>query len=99
MGIVYTYTKADRKTFPSTVGAPCHHAPMLVRDHMTLTIAATHYAHPGARERHAYDHLGMTSPRFWRRVLWLIEQPDVEQERPLEVRRLRRLRDARGRVR
>ena len=68
---------------------------MLVRDHMTLTIAADHYAYPAVRDQHALEHLGMTPARFWQRVAWLLERPEVERERPREVRRLRRLRDAR----
>jgi len=68
-------------------------------DHLALTIATATYRYPAARERDALEQLGMTPTRFWQRVSWLAEQPHAEAARPAEVRRLRRLAEARRRVR
>lgn len=69
------------------------------RDHMVITIAATPYRYQGAREADALELTGYSAWRFWQRVNWLLEQADAERERPVEVRRLRRLRELRRRER
>lgn len=68
---------------------------MDVRDHMTLRLAATPFTYPAARANRALDELGYTESRFWLRVDWLLGQVEVERAYPMEVRRLRRLRDGR----
>lgn len=68
---------------------------MTVKDRMTLDLASRHYAYPAVRDRHVRDQLGMTPARFWQRVTWLLEQGDAEAAMPREVRRLRRLVEAR----
>lgn len=67
-----------------------------VREHMALRLAVTPYKFPAVRESHALDQLGMMPTRFWQYVGALIERADVEAEYPAEVRRLRRLREARA---
>lgn len=70
-----------------------------VRDHMAIRLAASHYKFPGARESDVFEQLGMTATRFWQHVHALLESPEALAAYPLEVRRLRRLRDARQRQR
>lgn len=72
---------------------------LTVRDHMTLTLAASRYKYPAAREADAFDQLGMSAAVFWRRVNALVDQPDAIAAYPMECRRLRDLRDARRRLR
>lgn len=68
---------------------------MTVKDRMTLDLASRHYAYPAVRDRHVRDQLGMSPARFWQRVAWLLQRPEAEQAMPTEVRRLRRLAEAR----
>lgn len=70
-----------------------------VRDHMTLALAAAHYRHAGKREADARELLGYTAVGFWREVNRLLDRDDVLAAYPMEVRRLRRLREARAGVR
>ena len=72
---------------------------MTDQERTALRLAAAHYRHPAVREGHAMEQLGLTPTRYWALVGRLLERPDVEAEMPTEVRRLRRLRDARQRVR
>lgn len=66
-----------------------------VRDHMVITIAATPYRYQGAREADALELTGYSAWRFAQRVDWLLGQADAERGRPVEVRRLRRVRERR----
>lgn len=66
---------------------------------MTLRLAAAHYRYPGARETDAFEQLGMSPTLFHRHVDVLLDDPAALAAYPLEVKRLRRLRDARRRVR
>lgn len=68
---------------------------MTIRDHMTIQLAATRYAHAGIKTGDALWRLGYTEARFAQVVGGLLERADVEVEYPREVRRLRRLRDGR----
>lgn len=70
-------------------------ADLSVRDHMALRLAAATYRYPAARESAAYDQLGMSAPIFWRRVNALLDRPEALAAYPVEVNRLRRLRDRR----
>lgn len=72
---------------------------LTVRDRMTLRLATTPFKYAAARDSRARDELGYSPTRFHQRVAWLIDQPDAEREFPSEVRRLRRLREARNRQR
>ena len=72
---------------------------MTIRDRMTLTLAAAHYRYEGRRTADARWLLGYSEVAFHRRVLWLLDQPDAAAEMPVEVARLRRLREARARKR
>jgi hypothetical protein len=66
-----------------------------IRDQMTLRLAFTSFTYPAVRASRALDELGYTESRFWMRVEFLIGMDEVERAWPAEVRRLRRLREAR----
>lgn len=70
-----------------------------VRAHMAITIAAGTYRYAAAREADAHQRLSMPPVRFHAYVAALLDDPAAERERPMEVRRLRRLRDARRQAR
>lgn len=72
---------------------------MTVREHMCLTIAAATYRYPGRRDTDMLEHVGMTPARAAQVVNALLDRPDVEAEMPVEVHRLRRVRDARRQAR
>lgn len=72
---------------------------LTVRDHMTLRIAAATYRYAGARETDVRRELGMSMPIYTRHLDVLLDRPDALAAYPLEVSRLRRLRDARRRTR
>lgn len=73
--------------------------PLTVRDHMTLQLAAASYKYPGARETDAHDLVGMSPVTFHRHVNQLLDRPAALAAYPLEVKRLRRLRESRRRTR
>lgn len=72
---------------------------LTVRDHMTIRIAAATYKYAGARETDVREQLGMSMPIYGRHLDRLLDQPAAIAAYPLEVKRLRRLRDARRRTR
>lgn len=72
---------------------------LTVRDHMSLRLAAASYKFPGARETDVRDQLGMSATIFYRHVNRLLDDPEALAAYPVEVNRLRRLRDARRRLR
>ena len=72
---------------------------MTVRDHMLLTLAASRYAYPAVRDRHISEQVGLSPVRAYQRLVWLLGQREAEGARPVEVRRLRRLVEARRGVR
>lgn len=68
-------------------------------DRIALTLAAAPYRYPARREADALEQLGLSPTRFWARVHRLLDDPAAEAEMPAEVRRLRRIRDARRNAR
>lgn len=72
---------------------------LTVRDHMTIRLAAATYKYAGARETDIRDQLGMSMTVFGRHLSALLDEPAALAAHPLEVKRLRRLRDARRRTR
>lgn len=66
---------------------------------LTLHLASAIYRYEAVRDQHVRERLGWSSVRFWREVRALLADPAVEAERPQEVRRLRRVMDARVAVR
>lgn len=70
-----------------------------VREHQALTIAATRYSSAGRKVTAMLEETGWTEPTFYLVVDQLLDRPDALAERPAEVRRLRRLRDARATAR
>lgn len=73
--------------------------PMTIREHMTLTIAATPYRYLGAKEADLREMTGWTPARAWQVVDALLDRGDAVVVMPAEVNRLRRLREARRRAR
>lgn len=72
---------------------------MGVRDWMCLDLAAAPYRYPARREADALELVGLTPTRFWAAVGRALDDPEAERVMPVEVRRLRRLRDGRRAVR
>lgn len=70
-----------------------------VRDHMVIGLASATYRYPAARANDALELTGYTETRFWQRIGWLIDQPEVEAAYPMFVHRQQRLRAARQRQR
>lgn len=64
-----------------------------------IRLAAAHYRWAARRNADVREQLGMTPTRFWQYVGGLIERADVVAQMPVEVRRLRRLREQRAEVR
>ena len=64
-----------------------------------ITLAAAHYRYAAIRETRALEQLGMPASRYWQFVDSLIDRADVVAEMPVEVNRLRRLREARAKAR
>lgn len=74
----------------------CDPAMLSVRDHMLITIAAAYYKHGGRRDDTTVWETGYTVITAARRVQFLLDDPDAMRERPMEISRMRRLRDARS---
>ncbi|WP_051486249.1 DUF3263 domain-containing protein [Nocardioides sp. J54] len=72
---------------------------LTVRDHMAIRLAAASYRYAGARESDVRHQLGWSMPVFARHVNVLLDRPAALAAYPVEVKRLRRIRDARRRVR
>jgi hypothetical protein len=70
-----------------------------VREHMALRLAATSYRSPGRRLDDALELVSLTPTAFWAMVGRALNDPEAERLYPTDVRRLRRLRDARRRQR
>lgn len=64
-----------------------------------IRLAAATYRWLAIRDRHVREQLGMTPARFSQYVGGLLERADVVAEMPVEVARLRRLREARQQAR
>lgn len=84
----------------SSVGPSAYLPPMpSVRHLMALRLAAAQYRYPGARDTDAHELLGWSPVRFWQVVDALLDDPAAMAAMPVEVNRLRRLREARRRAR
>ena len=70
-----------------------------VKDRMRLRLAGAHYAYPAQRENDALEQLGETPTSFWLRVDLSLDDPEALAAEPQIVGRLRRLREARAKVR
>lgn len=70
-------------------------AVLTTQQHQVLDLAAARYAFPGRRVADIHATLGWTETRFWQAVNALLDDPAALAERPGDVRRLRRLREAR----
>ena len=70
-----------------------------VREHMVLRLAATPYRSPGRRLDDALELVGLRPTPFWAAVDRLLDRPDALAAYPLEVGRLRRLRERRANAR
>lgn len=73
--------------------------PMTDDERTAIRLATAHYKWAAVRDQHVHDQLGMTPTRFWQHVGGLIERADVLAEMPVEVNRLRRLREKRAQKR
>jgi hypothetical protein len=74
-------------------------SPLSESDAKVLDLAGRTYAFEGAREADVWDELHVTMHRFWQRANLLIDTEAALARDPLNVKRLRRLRDARLRRR
>lgn len=70
-----------------------------VRDHMAIQFASATYKFPAVRATQVREQLGWSEPVFWRRINHLLDDPAALAAYPMDVRRLRRLRDLRRRSR
>ncbi len=68
---------------------------LTIRESMALELAAQRFKFEGARETRVLDELGMTITRFHQVVGALLDRPDAWAAYPVDVARLRRLRDQR----
>ncbi len=68
---------------------------LTVKQHTALRLASKRYKFEGARETDVMVELGMTITRFWQFVNALLDNPEALAAHPVEVGRLRRLRDQR----
>jgi Protein of unknown function (DUF3263) len=64
-----------------------------------LAFERSWWTSPGAKEREILDVFGMSPTRYYQVLNELIDQPAAAQFDPVLVARLRRRRDARGRLR
>lgn len=69
------------------------------RDRAILTLEAAWPRHSGMKEETIRAQLGMSPARYYQLLGCLIDTEEALEFDPLLVRRLRRLRDARGRQR
>ncbi|MFT4081204.1 MAG: DUF3263 domain-containing protein [Nocardioides sp.] len=67
-------------------------------DAQILDLESRRWKYEGAKTA-AMVELGLTAPRYYQRLMVLLDDPEAEAVAPGLVRRLRRLRDARRRVR
>lgn len=72
---------------------------MTVREHATIRLAARVYRYAGRREADALHELGYSPARYAQVVNALLDRVDVEARYPMEVRRLRRVRERRAAAR
>lgn len=72
---------------------------MTVREQMMMQIESQRWKYAGAKEQHIRELLGYSAVRYHQVLNRLLDRPDVLAEWPVLVGRLRRLREARRRVR
>lgn len=72
---------------------------MTDHDHAILDTEARQWKYAGAKEAHVREVLGMSPTAYYVELRRLLDDPATEAARPQEVRRLRRIRDARRGVR
>lgn len=60
-----------------------------------LDLAGTYFKYPAVRDAKTLAELGLNGTRAAQIVNALLDRPDAEAAMPMEIRRLRRLRDAR----
>jgi hypothetical protein len=68
-------------------------------DRQLLVLAAAVFRYPARREALALERFGLTPTRFWARVDRLLDDPAAAAVKPVEVARLRRLRELRRQAR
>lgn len=61
-----------------------------------LDFEADWWKYAGAKDAKILNLFGLTAPRYYGRLNWLIDQPEAEAYAPMTVRRLRRLRSQRA---
>ena len=72
---------------------------MTIRERMALSLAARPFPSAQRREAEALWQVGLRPTPYHALVLRLLERADCEREMPVEVHRLRRLRDRRAAAR
>jgi hypothetical protein len=70
----------------------------LQRDLEIVRLAAAHYRYEGNRVEAARDRFALSQTAFWQTVARLLDDPEVAAAEPGRVARLRRVRDARLRL-
>jgi hypothetical protein len=77
-----------------------HDLPQLDRDDLEiLDFERQWWKYADTKETGIRERLGLSTVRYYRRLSWLIDQPQAQAHDPLLVRRLRRTRLARQRDR
>lgn len=83
--------------FPAPAPEPAVRAGGLTRrEHEMLTFERQWWRRPGAKETAIRDRFGLPPTRYYQVLNALVDQPAALEADPLLVRRLRRLRAARG---
>lgn len=72
---------------------------LTVKEMMTLDFERQWWKYPGAKDAAIRERFGESSTRYYQRLNSLIDRPEALAHDPMVVRRVRRLRDARARVR
>ena len=68
-------------------------------EHALLEFERARWKYAGAKEQAVRDQFGISYVRYWQQLNALIDRPEAMAADPLTVKRLRRLREARGRQR
>jgi hypothetical protein len=81
---------------PPTETAPVPAGGLSRREQEMLTFERQWWRRPGAKETAIRDRFGLAPTRYYQVLNALLDRPAALEADPLLVRRLRRLRDARG---
>lgn len=65
------------------------------RDRAILDLERSWWRYPGAKETAIRERFGTSATLYYRRLNWLIDQPEALAHDPMVVGRLRRVREAR----